>query len=1022
MSKWVAKKDDAGVNGAVQRAAERPVGGGVFNNGSAGGGGVPNMANATGKSRDEAERRREAGEARRRIRQQAQEARNATGGESARPGRKSGGGAADDLGPMSINGAVGGGPGPGASAAMVAGLAPSVEALLNTAAAMDGDSRKGRKADVKGKGDADKKKLPAKGGTYPEWEDGKYWTDWTGAPAEWKQDEWQTDEWQPKDWGYLTHAQEWMGNEDDWGQNDWTWDATGACWGEDQSEWDEYIQIKDGTVRVDLKGAELGDADLKALVRHLDNFMQSYVEKTHGVYSLNIDLSCNSYISDQGVEQHLVSFLNRWPVCHRLKLYNNTIGDHALKALTSWISDGYVHELHLSDLLGKVTQDSVWYLLKEIHRKGNYPYVNGSRSKCALWLRLEHNGIQNVDDLIAKGKAAGMSLCVLDKNDLARVRPGASNKGVAQKDIAAVNLVLFRMQDRSSRRGRMAIPEELGSARGDPSESLGKAGMTAVGAGPGPVGGKVTNHKGGRGAAEYYRGGTIGDRQLWEIEDAEGLLMDDDSYYDQTKHGTMAKPGTVAELQKLWEQSGPQAPHQGAKPRGAQSKQEKFNIADLQMGCASYRPTQRSSPAGAPMSSFSSKVQKPSAKSIDFSSSAAFPSLGGSADAGGGDAGLSGAGGIWGTPNIHAAVAWGSAPSAVFDGKARELPKPKAAEGPPPKASGPPPGASMPWTAGFPPVGGNPSWPAAGDSGLPVGGLPSWGASPPGPRPAPAPASPEPADIAAEAAEEEMLVEEAIAEPLAQAQAAEDVEWRPLSFAEKNLLKVQKKLREIIKIEELIASGEVKVESNQIAKVRKKAQLEQELRTLEHRSRAQGGRTLQELEKAEKMRRETEERERAVIIIQKVFRGYMVRRPEKTEADRAARKQVARSKDDFVQDEEEDEEDAAGEDGEGEFFDDEEDEAQYEGLEDEFEDERQLAEEEEAKRLAEQQRLEEQRRLLAERHRLAAEQRRLLEEGRRKKIEQFQDSQQATSSYDDLQLGISSREATGLAESGTSSG
>mmetsp|Transcript_71550 Transcript_71550/g.124263 ORF Transcript_71550/g.124263 Transcript_71550/m.124263 type:complete len:172 (-) Transcript_71550:189-704(-) len=65
---------------------------------------------------------------------------------------------------------------------------------------------------------------------------------------------------------------------------------------------------------------------------------------------------------------------------------------------------------------------------------------------------------------------------------------------------------------------------------------------------------------------------------------------------------------------------------------------------------------------------------------------------------------------------------------------------------------------------------------------------------------------------------------------------------------------------------------------------------------------------------------------------------------------------------------------------------------------------------------------EEQRRLLAERHRLAAEQRRLLEEGRRKKIEQFQDSQQATSSYDDLQLGISSCEATGLAESGNSSG
>ena len=36
-------------------------------------------------------------------------------------------------------------------------------------------------------------------------------------------------------------------------------------------------------MRVDLCGAELADADLKALVKHLDTFLQSYVAKTQAV-------------------------------------------------------------------------------------------------------------------------------------------------------------------------------------------------------------------------------------------------------------------------------------------------------------------------------------------------------------------------------------------------------------------------------------------------------------------------------------------------------------------------------------------------------------------------------------------------------------------------------------------------------------------------------------------------------------------------------------------------------------------
>jgi hypothetical protein len=224
-------------------------------------------------------------------------------------------------------------------------MSPSVEALLDSARHVeqleDGNGNCNRQI-RRGSSDKDRD---------GEWDDNTYWTsDWG---SEWNE-EWQGgSEWQPKE---------------DWNQSDWNWESNN--WGEEASEWDEHIIVKDSTVRVELSGAELGDADLKALVRHLDSFMQRYAEKNSGHYVLNIDLSCNSYITDNGVATHLVSFLSKWPVCHRLKLYKNAIGDETLRALSSWVADGYVHELHLSDLFGRVTADAVMHLLREIHRKG----------------------------------------------------------------------------------------------------------------------------------------------------------------------------------------------------------------------------------------------------------------------------------------------------------------------------------------------------------------------------------------------------------------------------------------------------------------------------------------------------------------------------------------------------------------------------------------------------------------------------------------------------------------------------
>lgn len=204
--------------------------------------------------------------------------------------------------------------------------------------------------------------------------------------------------------------------------------------------------MKGVTVRVELSGTELGDADLASLVKHLDSVMQHYVGRTDGKYILNIDLSCNLFISDDGITEHLAPFLQRWPVCHRLKLYKTSIGDGALIALGKWAAGGYAHELHFSDLGGQVTGDAVFGFLEEVHQKGNYPYWNSDGERCSLWLRLEHNAVPNTDKLVSRAQSQGMSLSVLQKPDLGQVRPGTPGSQ-STLDVPAMNLVLFHKQE-----------------------------------------------------------------------------------------------------------------------------------------------------------------------------------------------------------------------------------------------------------------------------------------------------------------------------------------------------------------------------------------------------------------------------------------------------------------------------------------------------------------------------------------------------------------------------------------------
>jgi hypothetical protein len=132
------------------------------------------------------------------------------------------------------------------------------------------------------------------------------------------------------------------------------------------------------------------------------------------------------------------------------------IGDRAIDELSEWVADGNVHELHLSDLGRPVKCETVYRLLHRIHTRKSYPYPITSKDGTwhyPLWLRLEHNGITGVDELLQKVEQEGVSLTVVASNNLAKMRPGSRTSGGAKKsEVAAVSLVLFRSQELKIRR------------------------------------------------------------------------------------------------------------------------------------------------------------------------------------------------------------------------------------------------------------------------------------------------------------------------------------------------------------------------------------------------------------------------------------------------------------------------------------------------------------------------------------------------------------------------------------------
>mmetsp|Transcript_56140 Transcript_56140/g.126904 ORF Transcript_56140/g.126904 Transcript_56140/m.126904 type:complete len:738 (+) Transcript_56140:79-2292(+) len=226
-------------------------------------------------------------------------------------------------------------------------------------------------------------------------------------------------------------------------------------------KWDDFIHTKDRTVRVELTGSEMRDSDLESLFEHLNIKLL----EMHANYILNIDLSCNKDITDEGVVAHLKPFLETWPRCQRLKLYKTSIGDRALEALGDWVGGGHVHELHLSDLRAEVTGEAVYKLLLQVHSEGNYPYRNHDGDKCSLWLRLEHNGIKNTREVLQWAKKESVAFEVLDRPDLHKVRPGMAFSRWEKRAMPAMHLVIFHSQELRVSRGPRGAALPAASAK-----------------------------------------------------------------------------------------------------------------------------------------------------------------------------------------------------------------------------------------------------------------------------------------------------------------------------------------------------------------------------------------------------------------------------------------------------------------------------------------------------------------------------------------------------------------------------
>ncbi|CAJ1397569.1 unnamed protein product, partial [Effrenium voratum] len=203
---------------------------------------------------------------------------------------------------------------------------------------------------------------------------------------------------------------------------------------------DDKSESMTTTIHADLHNTNLNNAALRIRLDELTWFLET---KCY-LYWLDMDLSFNP-ISDEGIYQSLVPFLQRWGKCIiRLRLTGTAISGRALRALCAFVRQGGVDEIHCSRI-NNPDQDSVLELLKAA-KESRYP----RQGVTPLMLRLDQNNLPP-KEILDKAEGVGVRCKVLtsdvELNEMMQRRKAAKQKPLLVATVPqTVDLPLFHDQ------------------------------------------------------------------------------------------------------------------------------------------------------------------------------------------------------------------------------------------------------------------------------------------------------------------------------------------------------------------------------------------------------------------------------------------------------------------------------------------------------------------------------------------------------------------------------------------------
>eukprot|EP00929_Paragymnodinium_shiwhaense_P099163 TRINITY_DN6070_c0_g2_i1.p1 TRINITY_DN6070_c0_g2~~TRINITY_DN6070_c0_g2_i1.p1 ORF type:complete len:1021 (+),score=165.08 TRINITY_DN6070_c0_g2_i1:140-3202(+) len=202
-------------------------------------------------------------------------------------------------------------------------------------------------------------------------------------------------------------------------QNERSWDSP--------SWWDRYVQIQYGhavtVLALRLKGLGLRDADVESLCLALDGYVGRMLDPSLPI-SLDVDAAENG-LSDRGgkrLMQWICGLFSRHYAGLRLrilKLYRNNVGDETCEVLARFVMAQWeaVEEIHLSH--NDIRQRGFVAILTALAMHPGQVYPRDLRCMaCPCWVRLEHNEITDVSDLLhcLQKEPVGLRVCLAPRN------------------------------------------------------------------------------------------------------------------------------------------------------------------------------------------------------------------------------------------------------------------------------------------------------------------------------------------------------------------------------------------------------------------------------------------------------------------------------------------------------------------------------------------------------------------------------------------------------------------------------